>query len=478
MAVIAAALNTPMMPWQRQVADVIGEYDPETGRPFYREWRLTMPRQSGKTTLILPFLMHICLSGPLRRVVYTAQTRKDARKKFIQEQVPMLERSEVFAGMFTPNKGGGEERITWKNGSIHGIEAVTAKAGHGGTLYGACLDEAFAIDWAVEQAVRPAMGTIDNAQLGISSTAGDSKWMRTPSGSIMRDEDTGEPVPTYLYSKVTGGREYVESGARNRIAYFEWSAGDDVDMSDESRWPEFMPAIGHTQSIETIGADIAGMKGKPEEIDRAYGNRWPDDKGIVQVIPAEEWAKCADLAADFADRVVWSVAVSEDRAWAAIGAAGYTADGRELVQLFRYLPTGALGVVPALRVLRERAGRVNDVVGLDPQSPAGSLIADLEEADFVVKKLPAAAKAQATGAFCDGVMGRELPEDAPRRVVHRDQLEVNNALSAAGKRYVGEKAFVFADLGTDISPLQVLVYALWTHHAVADEWYDVMESFL
>lgn len=478
MAVIAAALGTPMMPWQRMVADVIGEYDPGTGRPFYREWRLTVPRQSGKTTLILPYLMRICLSGSLRRVVYTAQTRKDAKKKFIQDQLPMLERNSVFKGMFTSNKSGGEERITWANGSIHAIDAVTDKAGHGGTLYGACLDEAFAIGWGVEQAMRPAMLTVPTAQLGIVSTAGKSKWELTPAGRPLLDDETGERVESYLWAKVRDGRERVEAGQVERIASFEWSAADDVDISDPATWPTFMPAIGHTQTVETIWADFDGMKSRPGEFERAYGNRWPDDRGLVQVIPADDWRKCADVKAQFEGRTVWSVCVSEDRSWASIGAAGYTEGGRELVELIDYRPEGALWVVDRLRVLRERHGRSDDVVGLDPASPAGSLIADLEEAEFTVKKIPAQGKAQATGAFFDAAVGRDLEEDAPRRLVHRDQLEVNQALASAAKRIVGEKAFVFTDSTIDVGPLNALVYALWTHHAVADEWYDVKASFL
>src|SRR5215207_2302173 len=49
----AAALGTPLMPWQQHVADVAMEVDPDTGRLVYRRIVLTVPRQSGKTTLLL-----------------------------------------------------------------------------------------------------------------------------------------------------------------------------------------------------------------------------------------------------------------------------------------------------------------------------------------------------------------------------------------------------------------------------------------
>lgn len=481
-------MGRPLMPWQRQVADVICEYDPATGRPFYREWRLTVPRQSGKTQLVLPKLVTTCLLGELRRVVYTAQTRKDARKKFVQDQIPLLQRSEVFGPMFDLTKSNGEERITWRNGSIYAIDAVTDKAGHGGTLDEWVGDEAFAIGWEVEQAMRPATLTIDHAQLGIVSTAGPSKWELTPHGRPVVDDETGEKVPTYLWAKVQDGRARAEAGQTSGIAYFEWSAGDDVDLADPSTWPTFMPAIGYTQSIETISADYDGLASKPGEFERAYGNRWPGDSAHVQIIPPDDWAACLDPTAEIAGRVVWSVAVSEDRSWAAIGAAGRTKDGRDLVELVDYRCDGTGWLVPRLVDLRARHGRDEDVVGLDPASPAGSLISDLEQAKdpdgrsnpFTVLRVPAQGKAHAAGGFYDAAVSLGRPEGTPPRLAHRGQTEITAALESAVKRYVGVKAFIFSPGPTlfDTCPLDVAVYALWTHYRTPDDWYDAKDSVL
>jgi hypothetical protein len=40
--------GTPLMPWQRYVADVALEIDPETGLLAYRGVDVTVPRQSGR----------------------------------------------------------------------------------------------------------------------------------------------------------------------------------------------------------------------------------------------------------------------------------------------------------------------------------------------------------------------------------------------------------------------------------------------
>src|SRR5690348_15325275 len=52
LAAIANELGQPLMPWQRLVADVGLELT-DDGRPAYREVVFTVPRQSGKTTVIL-----------------------------------------------------------------------------------------------------------------------------------------------------------------------------------------------------------------------------------------------------------------------------------------------------------------------------------------------------------------------------------------------------------------------------------------
>jgi phage terminase large subunit-like protein len=132
------------MPWQQDVVDVAMELDPETGRPVYREVILTVPRQSGKTTLILAMAVHRALGFGRRQTIrYAAQTRNDARQKWEDDHVVTLENS-VFRKLFRTRKTNGNEAILWRNGSQHGIVANTEKSGHGSTLDLGFIDEAFA----------------------------------------------------------------------------------------------------------------------------------------------------------------------------------------------------------------------------------------------------------------------------------------------------------------------------------------------
>ncbi len=77
LADIAEALGQPLMPWQRDVAAVACEINPDTGLPAYREVVVTVPRQSGKTTLFLAWQIHRTQSlrwVQPQRSVFSAQT--------------------------------------------------------------------------------------------------------------------------------------------------------------------------------------------------------------------------------------------------------------------------------------------------------------------------------------------------------------------------------------------------------------------
>jgi Phage terminase-like protein, large subunit len=164
------------MPWQRHVLDVALEVDPATGLLAYREVVLTVPRQSGKTLLLLCLMVHRALGfGSRQRILYTAQTRNDARKKWEDEHVRTLEES-PFASMFSVRYNNGNEAIRWNNGSMHALVAPTEKAAHGETLDIGAIDEAFAqVDGRLEQAMKPAMITRPQPQLWVVSTAGTDK---------------------------------------------------------------------------------------------------------------------------------------------------------------------------------------------------------------------------------------------------------------------------------------------------------------
>jgi len=154
------------MPWQQLVADIGGEIDPTTGYPAYREVIVTVPRQSGKTTLILSWEIQRAHGWDQpQRIAYSAQTGNDARKKLVEDQLPVLHRHKNALGIARILRGMGNEGVEFYNGSRIVLLASSEDSGHGKTIDLGVKDELFAdFDDRRDQALIPAMATRPPAQ--------------------------------------------------------------------------------------------------------------------------------------------------------------------------------------------------------------------------------------------------------------------------------------------------------------------------
>jgi phage terminase large subunit-like protein len=264
---VAETLGWELLPWQSLVADRALEH--AGGQLAYRDVAVGTPRQSGKSTLVLSLIVFRMLSAPGQRVVYGAQTRLAARTKLFDTWWPRVRRS-ALGGMFTLSRATGAEALRCSNGSSLSLMSTDESAGHGETVDLGVLDECWALDAASEQSLKPAMSTRSNAQLWALSTAGTARSL-------------------FWRSKVDQGRTAAALGITEGSAFFEWSAGDDVDVTDPTVWPEFHPALGFTIAAETIAADLRAMP--LSEWRRAYCNQWLDDVDSSgwAVIPRDAW---------------------------------------------------------------------------------------------------------------------------------------------------------------------------------------------
>ncbi len=433
-------LGKPFMPWQQQVADVLLEIDPATGRLAYSEFGLTVPRQSGKSTLLLAKAVHRASAtqffGPRQRIVYTAQTRQKAREKWEEDFLGQLQVSSAFRGRFRQSMQSGNEHVRFSNGSKFGIDANTEKAGHGGTIDEADIDEAFAQqDNRLEQAFRPAMITRPNKQLGWISTAG---W---------------EDASPYLLVKVGKGREAAQAGSGSGLAYFEWSAPPDADPADRAVWWECMPALGHTISEDAIAVELGGMD--LPDFRRAYLNQWvPKPVGGGSAIDPAEWAAIVDPTSVPVGSVAFAVDVSPDRQWAAVSVAGAGADGRAHAEVIRHEPgTGWVADFVAKRAAL--AGAVAVIV--DKASPAASLEQDMIRLGCKPEMTSTKDMAAACGHLQDLITSRRLGV--------LDYPPLSDAVAGAQKRELLDGAWGFGRRGAqvDLTPLVSLTLALYGH---------------
>lgn len=428
-AALASQLGVPLMPWQRQVFDVALEVDADD-RYVFREVVVTVPRQAGKSTALMLLMAHRCLMQPGARVVYTAQNRTDARKKWEDDHVHMLQRSPL-SSQFKVRLQNGQEAIRFKNGSLWTITSTTEKAGHGMTLDLPVLDEAFAqVDNRMEQAFKPAMATRSNAQFWVTSTAG--------------TEDSH-----YLNAKVDQGRGLVDAGVTEGVAYFEWSADQDLDLDDPRSWWSFHPALGHTIGEDVIATDKLSMS--PMEWRRAYANLRTSKVITDEIIPAAAWVSSEDPRSAATGPVAFAVDVTPDRAFTSVCVAGHRADDRFHVEVAAH----ERGVSWAAAWLADRL-RVWPNVGvvLDPSGPAGTLIPELQALGVEFTLTRARDMAQACGSFHDAVVDDRLR--------HIGQPELSGAVAGARRRSLGDAwAWARRDSSVDLAPLVGVTLALW-----------------
>lgn len=421
---VAERLGQPLMPWQQRVAMVGGELDGETGLPAYREVVVTVPRQNGKTTLILSWEIQRALGwGRPQRIVYSAQTGNDARKKLIEDQVPLLEPRKSTLGIRSILRGMGNEAVVWRNGSRLVLLASSEDSGHGKSVDFAVKDELFAdVDFRRDQALIPAMATRADAQVLTASTAG-----------------TDESLP--LNRAVEIGRASVDSGARSGIAYFEWSAPESADIADPAVWRGCMPALGFTITEEVVSHALSTLT--PSEFRRAFLNI--GTRSDERVIPAEVWDLVCGADVAPVGRVSFGVEVSPEGASAAIVAA--TAGEIEVVE-----HRAGMGWVAArARELDSRWGRPMWACDGAKSAPVAAIVPDLRHNVArleLMSEMPAAC-----GGFLAAVSDRAI------RVRRSPVLDV--AVAGASKRQVGD-GWVWARRGTvDISPLGAATVALW-----------------
>ena len=426
------------MPWQQLVADVGSEYDRATGTPYYREVQVTVPRQAGKTTLVLTWKVQRCLGwGKPQWIAHTAQTGFDARKKLIDDEAPMLTASPLAKTIKRVTRAAGQEAISFTNGSRIDVLATSLQAGHGRTYHAGLIDEAFAdTDDRREQALLPTMATHRDAQLLIVSTAGTEQ-------------------STYLRRKVEVGRQAVLEDADSGVAYFEWSAGDDDDPDDPRTWWNCHPALGFTIDEAVIAHARRTMS--DGEFRRAFLNQWTTND--ERVIPAMAWDAVNGPNHAGSGTMTFGVDVNEDRSSAAIVAVS----SDRVVEVVEHRP-GTGWVAERVGEIDQRQGG-SAVWAMDESGPVGSLVPELRRHVATLVTVKGAELTKASASFYDSVA------DATVKVRRHPSLDA--AVAGAARRVSGDAWAWSRKAGsTDSSPLLAATVALWvsdqTGNAEAD----------
>jgi hypothetical protein len=437
LANVAEELGTPLMGWQRYVADVGLEVDPVTGRLAYKEIVVSVMRQNGKTTLVLAAELARCLLwGSEQRVAYTAQTGKDARAKFKDDHLPLLAKSGLNRFVKRPYLSDGNTALLWKNGSRISVLDNTPSAGHGKTLDLAVIDEAFADqDNAREQALLPTMATRLDPQIWNVSTA-------------------GTPASTYLYRKVETGRAAVRAGRSIGVAYFEWAIPEDEDVDDPAVWANRMPAYGLTIHEDYIHHARQTMT--DGDFRRAIGNQWTETED--RVIPGEWWRAVAANDVKAEKPGVVAIDARADRSRAVI----VRADANRNIQRVAVRPGVNWLVGEFLEHIPKSAP-----IAVAKNGPVSGIADDLEVAGYTqIERLDGLSVRKACTRFYDDIADNKL------RVRGDDFFDL--AVKSAVKRQSEDSWVWHRDaIGGDLLMAASIAYA----QAVTDDIWEPLTSW-
>lgn len=451
---IALAKGRPLMPWQRDAADVALEFDPATGLPAYGIVVVSTPRQSGKTTLESDVADHRALTIPRARVWYTAQTGKDASAWMRDEHFPSLEAATIFGRpgsatcRYARSKRAGAEGINWKHGSTFRVFPPLRDALHGKQSDLVFVDEAWALSPEkgadVRQAVRPTMATRPGAQLWIVSTMGDD-------GS------------SYFDGYVDQGRAALND-PNSRVCFIDYGLREDDDPEDLDLVAERHPAYGETITMQSLvdaredfrktpNAD-GTIRDDPAGWARAYAN--VPTRTRETAIPAGVWAAAGRSDPGVPDLVGLGIDVTPDLRRAALAAGWRDTDG--IPGLNVAAGDGFVAVLHAGRNDRDfpelvasvaRARRVG--VSADRAS-AGAL----EVMDALARNHPDIAQTLTTTAqhvAACGQLDRGIREDT---VHHLNDPGLTDAVAVATKRHLMDGGFAWGRKGSSGSIVELV----------------------
>jgi len=445
-AQIAEWLGQPLMPWQRDVADVALEIDSDTGQLHYRTVVLAVMRQQGKTSLTLPVWLQRAIRWPDQHIAWTMQTAKDARDKWADEHLPLIQQSRIaqsLAGSGSIRRQNGSEHLRFANGSIQTLMASKTSSGHGKVLDLGIVDEAMAQpDDRLHQALRPAMKTRNRPGM-----PGTQLWIISTVGPVGESE--------WFHGWMMAGRAAVEAGTADddRICYVEYSADPDADPGDPATWWGCMPALGITISEDTIRAEYREALLTPDGLAgfRRQALNQRTSQRQDPVIPVDLWEACmADVERPAGVPLIWAVDVAPNQASASIVVGWLRVDGVPQIQLVD--AQDGVGWLPA-RVVELRARWGGDWL-LDPRGASASQAAGWP-GRFVSAKDAKVACSVLEATVKESKLG------------HYGQPELRAALDGAVKRPSEDGGWTWARRGSHVDISSLVAASTVVHQLLA-----------
>jgi hypothetical protein len=400
-------------PWQQRAARVI--YSRRGGRWRYPIVVVVVPRQSGKTTLVLALAIDRCRAIDGAQVWYTAQSRMDAVLRW-RDAVRLLRRSDLVEGDthggwkrtgwdYRVRGAAGAEEIEFANGSQLRVFAPAEDSLHGSITDLVVLDEARFFE----------------ARHGDELIAAALPTQATRDGQIVIPSTAGGPDSRFLARQVEIARAQLgEPDAR--VALIDYGIEVEAATSDgllDAVWRSH-PSAGLAGGPVYDALAVAADHMPAWQFAHEYGNHWRTDAD-VRVLPSSAWA--ATLYPDPLPpgAVVFAADIPPDRSESFICAASCG-----VVEVVEVLPAAR---VPT-RLLELVAEWQPTAVAIDAAGPAGTVADQLRP---IYDRLVVTSTRDLQVA-CAGLYDAVLDGTA----AHRPNVALDTAAANATKRSLGQ----------------------------------------
>lgn len=396
---------------------------------------LSVPRQNGKNALIEVREL-FGMVGRGEKILHTAHQLPTARKAFkrllhffgSQPNDPSAKFPELNALVAEVRTTNGQEAVILHNGGSVEIVARSKNSGRGFTVDVLVMDEAQELDDDDLEALMPTTS---------SAPQKNPQWIFT--GTPPGPKAAGD-----VFHRVR--REALE-GKSARLAWHEWSCGDDVDLDDRDEWRMANPGLlsGRLQ-MEVVEGERARFS--VDGFARERLGMWSTSVSS-SVIEPRDWSACVGEHDSTLPLEVLGVASTMDLTHSTL--VGASLDG-EVVQVkpIHHQP-GTSWVVA--RVAELQAVHDCEVV-IDERGPAAMLIPALEQAGVTLTAAKTVHALDACAGFLDAVR-----EHAVR---HASYNELDAAVKDAVQRNVGDRwAWGRKASDVDIAPLEAATFAHW-----------------
>lgn len=438
----------------------------EDGRFVNLDCGLSVPRQNGKTEIIVARIIYGIIFGG-RIGMFTAQKQKTVNevKKRVQDFFYENPHEEIF-NLLTPRfrkKPRNYDLIEFNNGARYQFITRTRLGGLGMTLDDLINDEA-------ADMVDAHLATL----LPTASAAPSGNPQVIYCGTPPMAETVGEVFPRLR-------KEIMKSGEG---AWTEWSVEALTEKNDMNAWYKTNPSLGKTLLKRLIEVEARSLS--TDDFNRMRLGWW---SGIEEkrAISQKYWDACFTEKPDFDDEYlpVYAVKFAPDRSAFSLAVAQPLKDGQVHVEVVMQRPMSD-GISKLTNWLHERRRKCAKII-IDGATGQAILFEDLTSAGISAKKIIQPTMKQIVAAhqfMFDGIVQKELS--------HYNQPLLNQTVRVTKQRSMGRfGGFGWESMKQNLSTaaLDAATFAYWgqkvfskktptkaTLEANTNQWRDVLQS--